>query len=371
MNPAISVVGDFIGAWSDGPGESRGADFGVSEVEIGFQAALDPYLRFDVFAAFGEHEEAPSLHVLPGEDGEEEDEEHGGLEAALEEAYVTTLGLPAGLQLRAGRMRQPFGRQNLVHPPEDPWADTPSVVEAFLGPEGLTDDAVELSWLTPASFFWQLTAASGRGPDESPTFARSERDDFTLLLRNEWSLDPTEHGSLRFGQSWMKGPGEESGAVDSSLFGVDLTWKWVPSRRRSVTWQAEALWREVALRDAGRAHDEEDHADDEEGGLADLLGRSTVRDFGAWTWVDVQLAQRWRLGARIDFLDHADAYFDAIDPSIDERWDASLVLAWWPTESQTLKVQVKRTWDDLLPSPDGSLFVNWTWVMGAHAAHSF
>jgi hypothetical protein len=378
MNPALSVVGDLNGRWTDDPGADRSADFGLSEVEIGFQAALDPYLRLDVFTAFGEHEEASPLYVLPDADADDEVDEHSGhgLEAALEEAYVTTLGLPAGLQLRAGRMRQPFGHQNLVHPPEDPWADTPTAMETFLGPEGLSDEAVELSWLVPTPFYWQLTAAGGRGPDESPTFARSEKDDFTLLLRNEMSWDLTDHGTLRVGQSWMKGPGEESGHVDSQLFGLDFTWRWIPSRRRSVTWQTEATWREVALRDAAHAHQEtaDAGADDEHDDdltLVELLGRSTVHDAGAWTWVDVQFAQRWHAGLRVDWLDYADAYFDAVDPSVADRWDASLVLAWWPSEFQTLKVQVKRTWDDLLTEPVDSVYFNWTWVMGAHAAHAF
>ena len=48
--PDISVVGDFVGDLSpEGSTQEAGERFAVREVEVAFQAAVDPYFRADVF----------------------------------------------------------------------------------------------------------------------------------------------------------------------------------------------------------------------------------------------------------------------------------------------------------------------------------
>ena len=60
----------------------------LQELELSLRSNVDPHLHADIFL---------SLSL-------------GGIE--IEEAYVTTLGLPANLQLRAGSFYAPFGRFN-------------------------------------------------------------------------------------------------------------------------------------------------------------------------------------------------------------------------------------------------------------------
>ena len=69
--PDISVVGDMIADFSPkGSTQEGGARLGIREVELAFQAAVDPYFRGDVFIG------------LSDEEG-----------AAIEQAYLTATAL--------------------------------------------------------------------------------------------------------------------------------------------------------------------------------------------------------------------------------------------------------------------------------------
>src|SRR5207248_7874554 len=90
MNPAISMIGNVLGAAGHNPVDQR-PSLNVVESELALSAAVDPYARADVFLTFGEE----------------------GVE--VEEAYMTFTSLPGGLLLRAGRMRADFGKVNTQH----------------------------------------------------------------------------------------------------------------------------------------------------------------------------------------------------------------------------------------------------------------
>jgi hypothetical protein len=358
------VIGDFLAVHSDAAGRERDVDLSFSEIELGFQGAIDPFVRFDLFAAFHEHSDEPPIGLPSSDDDhdhEDEDghEEEGGLEVELEEAYLTTLGLPAGLQVKAGRFRQAMGRQNLVHLPEDPWADQPTVNEAFFGADQLIDDGLQLSWLLPTPFYWELSGTITRGPSESPTFTRSEGDDFLHVLHSKWFADASDTVSVQVGASWATGPADEEGRWSSEVAGLDFTLAWTPSSHRGLTWQTELFRRDRPLL-------LEEHA--EEGEDDHELELHLLEDWGAYTWLEARLSKRWFLGLRVDHLDYDDELFDE---GVDDRWDASLVAAFRPSEYQALRFQVKRTWDDLLAEDETTLFLNWTWSLGAHGAHPF
>jgi hypothetical protein len=87
FNPDIGVIGDFQGSYiSKG---KRNVDAYLNETEVSLQAAVDPYIRADFFLSFGRD---PVTHKY-------------GVE--VEEGYLTTLSLPAQLQLKLGK----FARQ--------------------------------------------------------------------------------------------------------------------------------------------------------------------------------------------------------------------------------------------------------------------
>lgn len=111
--PDISLVGDLIADLSpDGSTQEDGTRFGVREVELALQAAVDPTFRGDVFLGFSD---AEGVHI--------------------EQAFITATSLP--IEVRLGRFLAPFGKQNTTHRHDLHTVDHSLAVQRFLGEEGL------------------------------------------------------------------------------------------------------------------------------------------------------------------------------------------------------------------------------------------
>src|SRR5687767_12140168 len=114
MLPDISAVGDLIGDLSPkGSTQEDATRFGVREIEIALQAAVDPYFRGDVFLGFSD---AEGVHI--------------------EQAFLTTTAIPA-LELRLGRFLMPVGKLNTTHRHDLHTIEYPWVVQRFFGEEGM------------------------------------------------------------------------------------------------------------------------------------------------------------------------------------------------------------------------------------------
>src|SRR5712692_372759 len=112
FNPKISLNGLFTAAaFSDknnlnlGDHDPRVNGFNVQNVELHLQGAVDPYFQMD----------ANLVTFI----------EKGDTKVELEEAYGTSLALPANLQLVAGQYFTRFGRQNWQHPHQWDFVDQP------------------------------------------------------------------------------------------------------------------------------------------------------------------------------------------------------------------------------------------------------
>ncbi len=133
FNPDIGVIGDFRGSYiSKG---QKNFDLYLNETEVSLQATVDPYARADFFLSFGR------------------DPETGKYGVEVEEGYLTTLSLPARLQLKVGKFRSAIGRVNTVHPHALPFIDMPNAYVNYFGEEGLKDEGVSVSWLLPTKLF--------------------------------------------------------------------------------------------------------------------------------------------------------------------------------------------------------------------------
>ena len=124
-NPDIGVVADFRAAYTSQG--KKNVDAYLNETELSFQSVVDPYIRADFFLSFSRD---PDTH------------KYG---ATVEEGYLTTLSLPAKLQLKAGKFREAVGRINPVHPHALPFIDLPNAYVNYFGEEGLNDEGVSLS----------------------------------------------------------------------------------------------------------------------------------------------------------------------------------------------------------------------------------
>ena len=149
-NPDIGVVADFRTSYiSQG---KKNFDAYLNETEFSFQSVVDPYIRADFFLSFGRD---PVTHKY-------------GVE--VEEGYLTTLSLPAKLQLKVGKFREAIGRLNPIHPHALPFIDLPNAYVNYFGEGGLNDEGVSLSWLSPAKFYQEFVFQATSGAGESPSF---------------------------------------------------------------------------------------------------------------------------------------------------------------------------------------------------------
>ncbi|MGQ9728814.1 MAG: hypothetical protein ACUVSC_09905, partial [Candidatus Fervidibacter sp.] len=114
LNPDTSVIANFRTAFRGRGLFSSFAGSEFSEAELAFQASTDPFSRLDTFIAVGPN-------------GSEVEE------ATLSILDPTFLRLPRSLQIRLGLLRAPFGQLNNIHPPEQPFVDTPLVHRLWFG----------------------------------------------------------------------------------------------------------------------------------------------------------------------------------------------------------------------------------------------
>src|SRR4029077_19640332 len=161
-NPDIGAVADFRGSYiSQG---KKNFDAYLHETEVSFQSVVDPYIRADFFVSFGRDPETHRYGV------------------DIEEGYLTTLSLPAKLQLKVGKFREAVGKINPVHPHALPFIDLPNAFVNYFGDEGLKDEGASLSWLLPTKAFYQeLIFQATSGQEESPIFHRGEDNRFLYL----------------------------------------------------------------------------------------------------------------------------------------------------------------------------------------------
>lgn len=134
MNPDLSVVVDTLGLFTDDKTDEERNKVLLKRAEIVFGGYLYPGIRGDFVSTF-ENEYV--------KDNKVETEIH------LEEAYISFLELPLGLQMIVGRKLVDFGKLNQYHPHHWPFVDTPLALERLFGHHPWLDDRLNLSFLVP------------------------------------------------------------------------------------------------------------------------------------------------------------------------------------------------------------------------------
>ena len=327
FNPDIGIIGNFIGATgqtASSPAIAPSPSFTLQESEASFQSIVDPYARADFFLAFGEE----------------------GVE--VEEGYVTFTSLPAGLLLKAGKMRATFGRLNAFHNHTLPWVDRPVVMFNLLGgstedPDtGIKDAGLSASKLfSVGRVFVEGTAEAFRG-DSGTIFQAHRRSDIAAIGRLRGYLDMTDAANLEAGTSYGSGHNPLGSDFRTQLVGFDLTYRWRPPARsiyRSFAARSELIW-------SRRQEPEE-----------------TKRAFGLYASAEYQFARRWSSAVRYDWSERADT------PDLRDR-GVSAVLTFRPSEFNHLRWQYRRS-KFAQQRPANELLIQVLFVTGAHGAHPF
>ncbi|MEN8129744.1 MAG: TonB-dependent receptor [Pseudomonadota bacterium] len=317
-------------------------------------------------------------------------EEEGSTEVDLEEAFVDTLSLPAGLGLRIGRFYTETGYLNTKHTHAWDFADAPLTSQAFLGQQ-YRDDGLRLSLLAPTDTYLELGMEALRG-ERFP--AGGDGSEFLGGAQNYFARLGSDVGasnSFRVGLSQLRtdpkdrqsghahdGQVDEtfSFAGDSNLTALDIIWKWAPNgdtRNRNFVFQMEYFHRgeEGAVtfsNDTGEA----------------LLPYDGTQQ-GFYAQGVYQFIPRWRAGLRYDKLwsdnnlrvtgnssDEADG--DVLEESgllaEHDPWRWTIMADYAHSEFSRLRLQYSR--DHSRPGDaDDQFQLQYIMTLGAHGAHKY
>lgn len=295
------------------------------------------------------------------------------LEAELEEAFVQTRSLPAGLQVRAGRFASQLGYLNEQHPHADDFVERPLLYRAFLGGHWF-DDGVRLNWTAPTDLYLRLGAEVFRGKQLVQEASRAQRPGAFVLTARTGGDIGTSH-SWQAGLSWLNNRREAAledehdhggedhghshdhahahGAAYSGkhLYLFDVAYKWAPDGNNSRQ-QLRLAYEYAELRDLNR------YASSSDKHRAHYLS-------AVW-----RFSPSWEVGARTDLLrvrqPHGDHFHGA------RLAEDAVMVAYKPTHMQTLRAQFTRQRDATgFDTGKHALQLQYILSFGAHAAHAF
>ena len=352
FNPAISIIlnGSYTGHSLDpdgyqrsgfplvGEGAPAAKGFSLGESEISFAANIDEKFYGQLTLAIGS--------------------EDGSTEVGIEEAYIDTSALPAGLTLRAGRFFSNIGYLNSHHAHTDKFFDRPLAYQAFVGNQ-YGDDGLQLRWVAPTDLFLEVGGEIFRGQNYPSGGAGNGGAGVKTLFAHAG-------GDVGVENSWLAGlavlksstEGAEDGFTgDNTLYVADATWKWAP---------------EGNFKDGGVTVRGEYFLDDRDGSYLDAadpqLDQAWVgKRRGAYVEAVYRINRNWETGYRYDRLwaDDSGPYASSYDPV-----RHSVMLTWLNSEFSLLRLQYSHDQPNSLDT-DNALTLQYQVSLGAHGAHKF
>ncbi|MGC2165336.1 MAG: hypothetical protein WA632_04920 [Gallionella sp.] len=353
-NPALPVTGF---AMNPVPAHEQG--FNLGESELGISANIDPQFRG-----------VATLSLDPA----------GGLSA--ENAFVQTISLGDGLNVKFGRYFSGIGYLNDQHAHTWDFVDQP-LVYTVLWDNQLSEDGVQLKWLAPTDTFLEVGAEVGKGrgfpgtdrakngSGAAAAFAHVGND---IGIEQSWRAGVSLHKTRRVDAESANVPDLSGNPVtdlfsgDSRTAGLDFVWKYAPNgnfRNKYVKVQAEYFRRK------------------ENGDLIyDATGTAAVTDTytsnqSGWYLQSVyQFMPTWRTGVRYDRLDPGAASVGAANAAnvvsnygyTPTRW--TWMGDYSPSEFSRIRLQLAHD-NSRQGMADNQLFVQYIMSLGAHGAHQY
>lgn len=336
--------------------------FTAASEELVFSGIVDPYFRGD----------ANIVYFI---------DEEGESQVELEEAYLTALALPSGLQARAGQFFNSFGRQNRQHPHSWNFADQPVVLTRMFGPDGLRGAGAEISYTIPSSFYNEILFSVQNAFGETATSFFNEAgesfasrnlgeanirsmSDLLYLLRWSSAFDLSEEMTLVTGLSSLFGP--NSSALDTSVStgevlqtriqGLDIYLKWKALNAEQgfpfVSLQTEWLQRQY---EAG--------SDSVQG-----LPEENLSDWGQYTQLVYGFQRGWTAGLRHEYARGEQGDGDSL-----RGWRSRIspALTYFPSEFSKIRLQYNYDRAEFLDERAHSVILQFEVSIGVHGAHKF
>ena len=360
FNPAIGVVGETLfsyrskGSAETGSDRPGGFDVNQRSVELNVSASVDPFAKGYLVAN-------ASADARTGEST-----------LGIEEAAMQTTSLPGNLSLTAGRFFGEFGRLSNIHDHELPFVNRPLVLDQYIGGESRSDGA-QVNWLVPADHYISLTAGVGDsfgGDFPNPNNPGNYRSFGGL---NTWGrastyFDLTPNWQLETGLSGLINPTTEDrgGALvqpngvstltekKRQLEGLDFKVSYVPlqsNQYESFTWGTELL------------HSQNQYLADPDGSpnSADEF-EENVGSYGLYSYLSYKWSREWSAGVLYDWVESA-------QNSSDKTTAYSPFLTYALSHWNQLRLQYTHTDPNDVSGrkPDDAIYLQWTWIIGAHS----
>jgi hypothetical protein len=340
LNPAISVVGNFVGRADDqvvlnDAGQQIDDKLNLREAELDFRVPVDPYADGVLIAAI-------------------ESEFPGEFDTGIEEGYVNIKKLPwisqnpLGLKIKAGRFRPMFGKINVLHIHDLPTTFHPLPIQEFLGEEGFVQQGVSTNFYIPTP--WDASASLDATLEvmDGGDIALSPQQDARISYLGHVRYFRTFAGGndVELGwSSYFHPSSDEVGAA--TLHGIDFLYRWKPFRQgqyRSFLFGTEYMFAPDTT-------------------VAEVEPANTPKGFTAFSqW---QFSNRIYAGLRYD---HTDVL---LNPDL-QRQSMTPYLSYYFSEFLRLRLSYEHRWSDLADE-DGrnSLFLELNWIFGSHPPEPF
>lgn len=346
LNPDMRVEVNFIGNKTfnggengengDENGEGNGEEddndldlirdrFTLKEVELGFQASVDPYARADVF--------------FSGEDlfgGESEVE--------IEEGFLTLLRLPLRAQVKIGKFRSSFGEINDGDPEDEfPYADRPLVLVNFFGEEGHVETGINSNFVIPNP--WDVPMLLWFGVfngDNDIAFHGGEARKPIYFTRYELFAELGPATGFEIGTAFITGYNDKEGEFRTTMENVHVELEWqdpLYSQYKSFTWVGELY-------------------------LSQREGIEGTEDsFGLYTYAQYQVSRRWFITGRYD-------YSQLPEDSDSHEWLAGGAITFQPSRFSRFRVQYDHVESNFEESRD-ELFFQMLFIIGFERPEPF
>jgi len=368
-NPSISAVLDGYYQTGDRPLAERVEGFGLGETELAISANIDEMFYGKVTA------------VLESHDGE--------TELNLEEAFIQTLAMPAGLNVRAGRFLSDIGYLNNQHLHTDAFSERPAAYRAFLGGHYF-DDGLRVSYIAPTDLYWTMGMEAFKGESLRAADEHGERDFddvgvYTALtkiggdigIESAWQLGlsylrnqngqayaEAEHDDVVVDEEGHTEHSHSASYTGENTYIADFVYKWAPNgnyKYQNLTVSGE-YFRVTDIFGTEPGHTlAADHED-----------ISTDDYHQGWYLSSVyQFSPSWSAGVRYGQIDTNEIHEDHLDPQ--KLKESEVSLAWHSSHFSTVRLQyTHQTGTNFDGFEDDNIFtLQYVMSLGAHGAHQF
>ncbi|MFT6076991.1 MAG: hypothetical protein ACJA02_000447 [Myxococcota bacterium] len=364
FNPSIGIIlnGKYsnfsqnnseIAGFAIGEEGERGKEgFSIGESELNFSSNIDDKFFGSLTAA------------IVNEDGSDIIE--------LEEAFIRTspnLGLPTGLEIKAGRAFWNVGYLNANHAHSDDFADRPLTYRAFLN-SSFNDDGVQASYVLPTDFYSEIGGGTFRG-DDYPFGGGDGNGSYSAYAkvggdigdRQSWILGATIlSGEAKAGRVTSEDAVTFIGNTD--LYVADLRYVFAPTgnaKNQELTLQGEYFHR-----------DENGTYEDSDAGT----GAVSFDDANSgWYLQSVyKFKPSWRVGIRYSELAAAKTPSGLVGSALDSEGhdpkSYTAMIDWTNSEFSRIRLQYNR--EELSKNnQDNQIMLQYIMSFGAHSAHKF